>query len=161
MDRVVVDAIRSMPERNRFVRGLRAWVGFRQTSIPFDRPARLAGSPKYGLRKLFGLALSGYVGFSTVPLRLAAWLGFAAAFLGFALTGWVVYTKLAGIQSPRGWASTAALVLFMGGVQLVVLGVIGEYLGRVYDEVRERPTYLVSGRLGFESPAAPVPETRG
>lgn len=153
LDRAVADAIRAMPERNRFLRGLRAWVGFRQVGVPFDRPARLAGAPKYGLRSLAGLALSGYVGFSTVPLRLAAWLGFVAAGLGFALTGWVVWTKLAGIPSPRGWASTAALVLFMGGVQLMVLGVFGEYLGRVYDEVRERPSYVVRRRTGFEASA--------
>ena len=155
MDRVVVDAIRALPERSRFVRGLRAWVGFRQVGVPFERPARLAGTPKYRLRHLVGLAISGYVGFSSLPLRAAAWLGICAALLGFGLAGWVIATKLADIPSPRGWASTAALILFVGGLQLMVLGVIGEYLGRVYDEVRQRPTYLLRNRVGFD--AAEIP----
>jgi glycosyltransferase involved in cell wall biosynthesis len=151
LDRKVVDALKAMPERSRFLRGLRSWVGFRQEPVEYDRPARLAGETKYSLRKLVGLALSGYIGFSAFPLRLASWLGFAAAFTGFALTSWVLAHKVFGIAAPWGWASTAALILFMGGVQLIVLGVMGEYLGRMYDEVRGRPTYVVREKIGFGS----------
>ena len=156
LDRAVVDELVALPERQRFLRGLRAWVGFRQIGVPFDREARAAGQPKYTFRRLVRLALSGYVGFSTVPLRASAWLGFAAAFTGFALAVWAIATKILGIDSPRGWASTVAIVLFLGGVQLLVLGVMGEYLGRVYDEVRSRPTYIVRRRVGFSENVVPA-----
>lgn len=146
LDGAVVDALRALPEKNRFLRGLRSWVGFTHVAVPYDRPGRNAGETKYTLRKLVGLALSGYVGFSSMPLRAAAFLGFFAAFVGFGLMGWVIWTRFYGLVSPRGWASTSALVLFMGGVQLLTLGVIGEYLGRVYDEVRRRPTYVLRTR---------------
>ena len=161
MDRAVVDELVAMPERQRFLRGLRAWVGFRQAGVEYDRDARVGGRPKYTFRKLVRLALSGYVGFSSVPLRASAWLGFAAAGTGFLLAVWAISTKVLGIASPRGWASTVAIVLFLGGVQLLVLGVIGEYLGRVYDEVRARPTYVVRRRLGFAENVVPAaPERR-
>lgn len=149
LDRAVVDELVALPERHRFLRGLRAWVGFRQTGVEYDRDARTAGASKYSLARLVQLAVSGYIGFSAFPLRASAWLGFAAALTGFALAIWAIATKLLGIDSPRGWASTVAIVLFLGGVQLLVLGVIGEYLGRVYDEVRARPAYIVRRRLGF------------
>jgi polyisoprenyl-phosphate glycosyltransferase len=149
LDRAVVDELVALPERQRFLRGLRAWVGFRQTGVEYDRDARAAGASKYSLGKLVQLAVSGYVGFSAFPLRASAWLGFAAAFTGFALAIWAIASKLLGLDTPQGWASTVAIVLFLGGVQLLVLGVIGEYLGRVYDEVRARPTYIVRRRLGF------------
>ena len=154
LDRRVVDALVSLPEHNRFLRGLRSWVGFRQAGVEYEREARHAGAPKYTLRKLVRLALSGYVGFSAMPLRLASWLGFVAAATGFGFAVWAVATRLLGIASPRGWASTLAVVLFVGGVQLVVLGIIGEYLGRVYDEVRHRPLYVVRSRLGIEADEA-------
>ena len=157
LDRRVVDALVSLPEHNRFLRGLRSWVGFRHAGIEYDRDARHAGAPKYTLRKLVGLALSGYVGFSAMPLRLASWLGFLAAATGFAFAVWAIATRLLGIPSPRGWASTLAVVLFVGGVQLVVLGIIGEYLGRVYDEVRRRPLYVVRSRLGIDADDTPRP----
>src|SRR6267143_2615592 len=137
MDRHVVEVLVSLPERNRFLRGLRSWVGFRQAAVEYERDARHAGKPKYTLRRLVTLALSGYVGFSAVPLRAAAWLGILSATGGFLLILWAVGTKLMDIPSPRGWASTVAVVLFSGGVQLLMLGVIGEYLSRVYDEVRQ------------------------
>src|SRR5262249_62226875 len=108
---------------------------------------------KYTLPRLVGLALSGYIGFSAMPLRLAVWLGIAAASTGFLLAVWALGTKLAGIYSPRGWASTIAVMLFVGGVQLLMLGVIGEYLSRVYDEVRQRPLYIVRSQLGVEDRA--------
>jgi dolichol-phosphate mannosyltransferase len=152
MDRQVVDAMLAMPEGGRFIRGLRTWVGFRQTELPYDRPPRVAGRPKYDLRRLVRLALDGYIGFSAAPLRLASWLGILAAGAGFWVLVWATYTRLTGIPSPRGWPSTMAVILFLGGTQLVVLGIIGEYLARVYDEVRSRPTYIVSRLVGAGSP---------
>ncbi|MGE0131037.1 MAG: glycosyltransferase family 2 protein [Blastocatellales bacterium] len=150
MDRRVVDTLVALRERNRFLRGLRSWIGFKQVGIEYERDARQAGEPKYTLRKLVGLALSGYIGFSAMPLRLATWLGLAASLTGFLVAVWAVYTKLAGIYSPRGWASTMAVIMFIGGVQLLMLGVMGEYLSRVYDEVRRRPLYIVRSSAGVE-----------
>jgi dolichol-phosphate mannosyltransferase len=149
MDRCVVDTLVSLRERNRFLRGLRSWIGFRQIGVEYERDARHAGDPKYTLRKLMGLALSGYIGFSAMPLRVATWLGLCAAGMGFLIAVWAAVSKLAGIYSPRGWASTLAVIMFLGGVQLLMLGVIGEYLSRVYDEVRQRPLYVVKSRVGF------------
>ena len=155
LDRRVVDTLVSLRERNRFLRGLRSWVGFKQIGVEYERESRHAGVPKYTFRKLFKLALSGYIGFSALPLRAAAALGFLAAGTGFALAAWAIVTKILDINSPRGWASTLAVVLFVGGAQLIMLGVIGEYLSRVYDEVRQRPIYIVSSHTGFaESSAA-------
>ena len=150
LDRRVVDALVALPERNRFLRGLRSWVGFRQVGVEYERDARFAGESKYTLRKLVRLALSGYVGFSAMPLRAATWLGFGAALTGFGIALWAVVTKLLDVPSPRGWASTLAVVLFVGGVQLIMLGVLGEYVGRVYDEVRRRPLYVVQARVGLD-----------
>jgi len=158
LDRRVVDTLVGLRERNRFLRGLRSWVGFRQTGVEYERDARAAGAPKYTLSKLIRLALSGYVGFSALPLRAAAWLGFAASAIGFTLALWALVTKVMGIPSPWGWASTVAVVLFVGGAQLLVLGVIGEYLSRVYDEVRQRPIYIVSSRAGAERRAETRPQ---
>jgi glycosyltransferase involved in cell wall biosynthesis len=149
MDRRVVDTLVFIRERNRFLRGLRSWVGFRQVSIEYERDARLAGLPKYTMRKLINLALSGYIGFSAMPLHAATWLGFFSAGIGFVTAVWVLATKLLEIPSPRGWASTLAVILFVGGIQLVMLGIVGEYLSRVYDEVRQRPLYVVRSRLGL------------
>lgn len=149
MDRRVVDTLVGLPERNRFLRGLRSWIGFKQIGIEYERDARNAGEPKYSLKKLIGLALSGYVGFSSFPLRMAAWLGISSSLAGFAVTVWVILSRIFAPHVPQGWASIIAVVLFMGGVQLIMLGVIGEYLGRVYDEVRQRPLYVISSRAGF------------
>lgn len=152
MDRVVVDALNDLPESQRFLRGLRSWVGFRQTGVEYERSGRHAGEPKYTPRKLVQLAMSGYVGFSAFPLRLASWLGGFAGATGFLILLWAVVSKMLGDPAPRGWASTIAVILFMGGVQLLILGIIGEYLGRVFDEARRRPTYIVRSRLGFDAP---------
>ena len=149
MDRRVVDTLVAIRERNRFLRGLRSWVGFRQFGLKYEREARNAGDPKYTLHKLMALAISGYVGFSSVPLRLAAWLGVSTAAAGFLLSIWVFLSRFLSPEVPQGWASTIAVILFVGGIQLIMLGVIGEYLGRVYDEVRVRPLYVVSSRVGY------------
>jgi dolichol-phosphate mannosyltransferase len=151
LDRSVVDVLTALPERGRFLRGLRSWIGFRQIGVEYERDVRHAGEPKYTLGKLVRLALSGYIGFSTLPLRLASLVGVFSAAVGFLLALWAVVVRVRGIPAPWGWASTVAIILFMGGVQLLVLGIIGEYLGRMYDEVRRRPTYIVSSRVGFEA----------
>jgi len=160
MDKRVVDTLVALRERNRFLRGLRSWVGFRQLGIEYERDARNAGEPKYTLRKLIGLAISGYVGFSSMPLRLAAWLGACCASAGFLVLTWAVLSKFITPNVPQGWASTIAVILFVGGVQLMMLGVIGEYLGRVYDEVRVRPLYVVSSRVGYPEPYEAVSSPR-
>jgi glycosyltransferase involved in cell wall biosynthesis len=149
LDQRVVATLIALPERNRFLRGLRSWVGFKQVGVEYERAARNAGEPKYTVRKLLSLALSGYVGFSSFPLRVAAWFGLLSALAGFMMTIWVMLIRITKPHIPQGWASTSALILFIGGVQMIMLGVIGEYLGRVYDEVRRRPLYLVSSRVGF------------
>jgi glycosyltransferase involved in cell wall biosynthesis len=146
LDRRVVDALVSLRERHRFLRGLRSWVGFKQIGVEYDRDSRHAGPPKYTLGKLVRLAFAGYIGFSTLPLRAAAWLGVASAGTGFGLALWAIVTKFMQIPSPRGWASTLSVILVVSGVQLLMLGIIGEYLGRVYDEVRQRPLYVVRDR---------------
>ena len=147
MDRKVVDALTALPERNRFLRGLRCWVGFAQSGIEYERQARNAGAPKYTLRKLLGLAFSGYIGFSAMPLRIASAMGVCSALGGLGLILWALLQKLTNHPTPWGWASTVSNMLFMGGMQLVVLGIMGEYLSRTYDEVRARPLYIVSRRL--------------
>jgi polyisoprenyl-phosphate glycosyltransferase len=149
MDRRVVEELVGLQERNRFIRGLRSWVGFRQTGIEFDRAARHAGAPKYTLRKLLTLAFDGYLGFTSMPLRAAAWLGLLSAGAGFSLICWIIINRMTATYIPQGWASSTAITLFIGGVQLLVLGVMGEYLRRVYDEVRKRPLYVVRSRIGF------------
>jgi dolichol-phosphate mannosyltransferase len=161
LDRRVVETLVALPERNRFLRGLRSWVGFRQVGVEYDRDARYAGESKYTLQKLVRLALSGYVGLSAAPLRAASWLGFGAASAGFALALWTIATRIFEVPSPRGWASTVAVILFVGGIQLLMLGVLGEYVGRVYDEVRRRPLYVVRSAAGIEAPIAATGEVAG
>ena len=151
MDRRVVDALCAMPERYRFTRGLVAWMGFRQVPMPFLREPRVGGETKYPLRAMLRLAIDGVLSFSIAPLRLAFWLGILATALAVLGAGYVALLRLfAGV-----WADGAMLllvaVLFLGGVQLVFIGVLGEYIGRIDGEVRKRPLYLVQERLGFGS----------
>jgi len=152
MDRNVVDEISRLPEHNRFIRGLRSWVGFKQCGLTYDRQARQGGASKYTTAKLFRLAMDGLIPFSIVPLRLASWMGSLAALGGFLYAfGAVVYKLWVG-QTPPGWASLVAALVFLGGLQLLVLGIIGEYLGRVFDEVRGRPDYILADRAGWVTP---------
>lgn len=143
MDRRVVDALLNLPERARFVRGLRAFVGFRQTGVEFDRDARASGRPKYTLRRLIGLGVDGLVSFSAAPLRLVTWLGLSAAVLSIGLAVWALVDALVNQTAPRGWASLIVVVLFMGSVQLISLGIIGEYVRLIFVETKGRPTYVV------------------
>lgn len=144
MDRSVIELLDQLPERQRFVRGLRTWVGLRQTGVEYERPARAAGEPAYTMRALVKLAMDGLVSFSSVPLRLVTRLGLLSALFAILMGAWVVWSVFTGHPTPRGWASLACLVLMMAAVQLISLGIIGEYLARVFLEVKRRPTYLIA-----------------
>jgi len=144
MDRAVVDVLNTMRERHRFLRGMAAWVGFRQIGVPYSRAARFAGTTKYPLSKMLKLAENAVTSFSYFPLQLATYIGFIAAGLGILAIPVVIALRLTGWQFFIGQATTLIAVLFLGGVQLISLGILGEYLGRVYDEVRGRPLYIVS-----------------
>ena len=153
MDRRVVLAMRQLREKHRFMRGLSSWVGFRQTGVEYERAERYAGETGYPLRKMVRLALTAITGFSYLPLQLATYLGFALAFIilmGIILT---VFLRLSGSSFFLGQATTLVSVLLLGSIQLIVLGIIGEYLGRIYDEVKGRPLYIVSHAYGFVEPA--------
>ncbi len=150
VDRKAVEAVRSMPESNRFLRGMFAWVGFRQTSVHYVRQKRFAGETKYPLRKMIRLALDGVLSFSNVPLRLAMFLGVLVAGLSFLYGLAAIILKLCGAYTVSGWTSLVVVVSFLGGVQLMVIGIVGEYLARMYDEVRHRPLYIVAETRGFE-----------
>lgn len=152
MDRVVVDTIKSMDERHRFVRGLRSWVGFRQIGLEYDRDKRQAGEVKYTFSKLMKLALDGIFSFSYFPLQLASYTGFAVSGLSFFAIAVYLYKKLFVGHEPQGFPTLVTVVLFLGGIQLISLGVIGEYIGRIYDEVKRRPTYIVRRMYGLDSP---------
>jgi dolichol-phosphate mannosyltransferase len=152
LDSRVVGHLRSLPERNRFVRGLRSWVGFRHTEVEYERMERRAGQPKYRVRHLMKLALDGFFAFSTVPLQISTWLGFLAAGLGFLYLVFALVSRFL-YQNPAGWTSLAAIVLFLGGTQLILLGVLGEYVGRIYEEVKQRPLYIVEEAIGFPDAA--------
>jgi len=152
MDRKVVDVLVAMPERGRFLRGMVSWVGFRQTPIFYKREARHAGASKYPFLKMMKFGMDGIFSFSVLPLRLAALTGLAAIWIAIGGIVLAVVARVFGLYDlrfGRGWASLFVAVLFMGGVQLLCLGVIGEYLGRIYTEVKQRPLYAVSDRLGF------------
>lgn len=151
MDRRVIEALRSLPERKRFVRGLRTFVGFRQTGLAYDRAAREAGRPKYTFTKLIGLAVDGLVSFSSAPLRLVTHLGLATATLALILTIWVFIDAYIQRTAPRGWASTIVVVLFMGSVQLICLGIMGEYIRLIFQESKGRPLYIIDRYLPSSS----------
>jgi dolichol-phosphate mannosyltransferase len=151
MDRQVVDLLNQMPERNRYIRGLRSWVGFRQTAVLFERDPRFAGEVKYTLRKSFSLALNSLISFSKVPLRLATYLGLLSAVFSIAMAVLVLYWRLYQPHSPlTGFAAIAIAVFFLGSVQLVCIGILGEYIGRIYEEVKGRPLYTLAEVAGFE-----------
>jgi glycosyltransferase involved in cell wall biosynthesis len=152
MDRRAVDVMGQMRERHRFIRGMSVWVGFRQTGVTYKRRARVAGETKYPFRKMFRFALDAITSFSYLPLQLASYLGFGVAALSGLFILAVVLLRLLGSSSPPfyGQATTLVAVLFLGGVQLISIGIIGEYLGRIYDEVKARPLYIVRETVGFE-----------
>ena len=162
LDKKVVAVMNALPERNRYLRGLRTWCGFRQTAIEFERGERAAGVPQYTFKKSFHLAMDGIFSFSTVPLRLATWLGLAVsacAFLGavFTLCEKVFaeqFTKWGFPPGPHGIPTMVISILFLGGVQLICLGILGEYIARIYDEVKGRPMWILRDSAGI-GPATP------
>ncbi len=149
LDKKVVDIINNLPEKNKFFSGLRVWSGFRQTSIEYERGARVAGERK-SFRKLFQLAFDGLFSFSYIPLRLASAMGIIIAFVAFIFIIVVGVLRLFFDWGLVGWASTMSAILLIGGVQLITLGIIGEYLARIYDEVKDRPEYIISDKHGFK-----------
>ncbi|MDZ7957119.1 MAG: glycosyltransferase family 2 protein [Aulosira sp. DedQUE10] len=150
LDRKVVDVLNSMPERNRYIRGLRAWVGFNQIAIKFDRDPRFAGDVKYTFRKSLALAINGLVSFSKVPLRLSTYMGFLAALVSLLMSVLVLYWRLIEPHSPlTGMAIILMAIFFLGAVQLFSIGILGEYIGRIYEEVKERPLYTLAEVAGF------------
>ncbi|MDJ0718491.1 MAG: glycosyltransferase family 2 protein [Prochloraceae cyanobacterium] len=151
LDRRVVEAVKQMPERNRFMKGLFAWVGFKQTSIIYDREPRYKGKTTWNYWKLWNFAIDGITAFSFVPLKIWSYIGIFISLLSLLFAVFLfVQTVMFGIKVP-GYASTIISILFLGGIQLISLGVIGEYLGRVYEEVKGRPLYFVRNVYGFDS----------
>jgi len=148
MDRCVVDALCALPERTRFMKGLYAWVGYRSVAIEFVPPPRFAGRSGFGLRALFALAASGITAFSNLPLRLASGLGSLLAVLAIGYGIWVIIDHFLHGGDVAGWATIVVGLMFFSGVQLLFIGVLGEYLGRVYEEVKQRPRYIVARRMG-------------
>ena len=151
MDRKVVEATNRMRERHRFIRGMTSWVGFRQTGVTYVRQERFAGETHYPFRKMFKFAMDAITGFSYFPLQMATYLGFTIAGVSGLAAVAVVFARLfIGAMPFYGQATTLVIVLFLGGVQLITLGIIGEYLGRIYDEVKGRPLYIVGEAMGFD-----------
>jgi dolichol-phosphate mannosyltransferase len=161
MDRVVVDVLRRLPERSRFVRGLRAWAGFTQVGLRYERDCRHAGDTKYTWPRLLALGLDGILSFSTLPLRLASWCGIGLCFVSllmivFVIVWWTFRFHIFDMQ-PRdmvGWTSLSSMILFLAGVQMLCIGIIGEYLARVFEEVKAREPWIVGDSAGFEDGVA-------
>ena len=143
LDRKVVDVMNSMREKYRFLRGMSSWVGFKQTGVPYRRAARFAGTTKYPFKKMLKLAITAVTGFSYFPLQVATFIGFISAGIAILAIPVVIIMRLVGEASFFGQATTLIAVLFLGGVQLISLGILGEYIGRIYDEVKGRPLYIV------------------
>jgi polyisoprenyl-phosphate glycosyltransferase len=154
-DRRVIDAFRSMPEQNRFVRGMFAWLGFRQIGVSYEAPPRHAGSSKYTVRRMVRLATDGLLSFSTKPLRIVLDIGFVVSALALLFGIASLISKFVGAFLVPGWLTIVLVTSFIGGIQLIVIGVVGEYVGRIYDEVKARPLYLVRELHGFDG--VPLP----
>lgn len=150
VDRRALDAFLAMPERDRFVRGMFGWMGFRQTAVPFHRLARAAGETKYGWKKMLRLAFDGIVGFSDVPLKAALWLGAVVSAGALAYGGYVLLLALfSGAGFVQGWASTIVVLSFIAGINLITTGIVGLYVGRIHNEVKQRPLFIVGRAVGF------------
>lgn len=143
LGRPVVMALQALRETNRFVRGMVSWVGFRQTAVYYDRPERFAGETHYPLRKMIRFALDGIASFSTLPLRVAVWLGVAAGAVGVLVAIWAAYAKFVAHATLPGWTALMVAICLASSAQLLMIGVLGEYVGRIYEEVKRRPLYIV------------------
>jgi len=148
LSRRVVDELRQLPEHQRYLRGLRAWVGFRQTGLRVERSERFDGESKYTFRKLLSLAFDGMFAFSVVPLRVATVLGLSTVVLSLLFAAYSLYVKIVLDRSPEGFTAIILVIVFVSGVQLLFLGMIGEYIGRVYEETKGRPNYIISKKIG-------------
>lgn len=151
MDRKVIESIKQMPEQDRFLRGMISWVGFRQIAIPYRRAARFAGESKYPFFKMLKFAIDGIVSFSTTPLRIVMWIGIYTVLFSLLGIGYALVLRLFTTNFVAGWTLLFIAMLFLGGVQMISLGIIGEYVGRVYREVKGRPLYLINERIGFRN----------
>ena len=152
MSRPVVLTLRALREQHRFVRGLVGWVGFRQTAVRYERPGRFAGETKYPLRKMLRFAIDGITSFSTVPLRMATWLGLLAGITALGGVGWALWSKFFGSGVVRGWTTIMILVGLGSSAQLLMTGILGEYVGRIYEEVKRRPLYVVDNEINLGGP---------
>jgi glycosyltransferase involved in cell wall biosynthesis len=150
VDRRALDVFNQMRESNRFVRGMFSWIGLRQTGVTYKRAERFAGETKYPLRKMLRFATTGVISFSSAPLRVALNLGFLVSFIAFALGIWSIIVKVSGLYQVPGWTSIVVVTTFIGGIQLIVLGVIGEYIGDIHDEVKRRPLYVIGELENFD-----------
>jgi glycosyltransferase involved in cell wall biosynthesis len=145
MDRKVVDHLNELPERSRFLRGLVCWVGYKKIGVQYERSAREAGESKYPISKMLRLAVDGITSFSTLPLKMALWTGVASLGVGFLLIAYAVISKIMFPDTTlSGWTSLLTVVVFFGAIQLITIGIVGEYIGRIYEEVKQRPLYLVN-----------------
>ena len=151
MDRAVVEQFNRLPERNRYIPGLRSWLGFRQGAVEYDRQERAGGAPKQTLGRLVKYAMDGMVSFSYKPLRVATYLGFACAGIGFATAAFFIFRRLFfNDPAVTGFTTLLTMMMFIGGIQLVTIGILGEYVGRIYEEIKQRPLYVVQEQLGIE-----------
>lgn len=164
IDRKVIDAFNRLPERNKYIRGLISWLGFRQLPIYYERSERFAGQTKYSLRKMLRFARTSLLYFSNKPLRVASSVGLAAVFISLLLAVWVFYTMFfEPARLVQGWASIIIIVLFFGGVQMLTIGILGEYLSSMFNEIKGRPEFIVEAAINFDktlSPAGPVPTSQ-
>jgi glycosyltransferase involved in cell wall biosynthesis len=151
LDRAVVKSLNTLEERDRFLRGLIGWLGFSTVGVPYTADPRAAGTSKYTTRKMIKLAFSGIISFSAAPLHLVTYLGITASFLGFLYGIYSLYVRFFTNDTVQGWTSLVIVILFLGGVQLISVGILGEYLIRVYDETKRRPVYIVRDSLGLET----------
>ena len=149
MDRKVVDSLNAMPERERFIRGMVSWVGFKQISLPYERAERFAGNSKYPLKKMLSFALTGILSFSVKPLKFSSMLGMFSSFVAVIGLCYVLYANLISGTAISGWTSLILLVTLIGGIQLFCIGILGEYIGRIYNHVKGRPMYIVEGYYGY------------
>jgi dolichol-phosphate mannosyltransferase len=149
IDRKVADQLRGMNEKHRFVRGMRAWIGLRQIGVEYERAARSAGDAAYGFRRLLRLAFNGILSFSVVPLRIVLYTGVTLSLVSLIAAGYYLYRRLTIDEPVAGFATLIIAVLFLGGIQLVGLGLIGEYIGRIYEEVKRRPLWTIQEMRGF------------
>jgi len=149
MSRAVVDTLRAMPERDRFVRGMVSWVGFKQTALPYIRAERFAGQSKYPLRKMLRFATDGILSFSTKPLQMSVGLGMISALLALIGIAYALFLRIFTSAWLEGWTALMIAILFIGGVQLLCIGILGEYIGRIYNEIKNRPLYVVQEYIGF------------